>query len=170
MYNFIVILIGIIVVALVLALNRSGSSEMNNESYSLVVENVISMLETLQKFYKGVSDFSGSVNVIPIDSYGNLYGYGGNKPADRIRISLLFLEEIDKLHLDIINYHANETDADVFFRVEEWEGNTYYMATTSARFEGKYKKFMSFLYRAVREKFPELKMEFDGSRICINHM
>ncbi len=117
-----------------------------------------------------MSDFSGLVHVVPVDSYGNLYGYGGNKPADRIWISLLFLDRIDQLHLDIINYNAKETDADIFFRVEEWEGSTYYMATTTARFEGKYKKFMPVLYRAVRERFPELNIEFDGSRISIDHM
>ncbi len=64
MNDFYMILIGIIGV-IVLLLKRPSSSGkndesyynyesyFNNESYSLVVENVISLLETLQKFYKG---------------------------------------------------------------------------------------------------------------------
>lgn len=167
----IIVLIAVAVIAIIILIKKiTASTNEYKESYDLVIKETISLLEKLQEFYKEVNDFSGLVMVIPVDCYGNLYGYGGDKMADRIRISLLFYDEMDENLLDIVNYNANKTGAGVFFRLEKMDGHTNYITISTSMFEGKYKKFMPFLHNAVAERFPKLNIKFDGSRIMIDHM
>ncbi len=122
-----------VIVTIVLSKKVESTSEYK-ESYTLVIKEVISLLEKLQEFYKGMNDFSGLVMIIPVDCYGNLYGYGGDRTADRIQVSLLFYEKIDEYLQDIINYTANKTDANIYFKLKVMDGNTFFIATSFSKF------------------------------------
>ncbi len=169
---FIIILIAVVAVVVIIIAVKSSNNQtsMNNETYDSVIKEVLMQLEILQNFYnRGMDEYCDFVTIIPVDCYGNLYGYGNNKNADRIQVSLLFHERIDSGLLDIINFIADKTDADTLFQLKTMDGNTYYMATTFSRFEGNYKKFMPFLNSAVAERFPELRSKFDGSMISLSY-
>lgn len=145
-----------------------ASSEEIQESYSQVVHEVICALMALQKFYKKLSSSCSRVQVFPVDKDETPYG-DYNKPADRIKITLLLRDRIDELYLPYFNNCAEETGCDSFFRLDDSEGLTYYKGITY-RFKGKYKKFMPVLHKALIEQFPDLNIKFDGSRIMIDHL
>lgn len=169
-FLLIAVVVIIIVVVSVQINNVNNSTLEYDVSYDLVTKEVISLLETLQEFYKGVTDFSGLVMIIPVDGSGVLYGIGSNEIADRIQISLLFYDEVEGFLLNIIDNKAKQTGTDKSFKLKKRDGSTFYTAVSTYRFNGKYKKFMPYLHNAVVKRFPELGIQFDGSKIDIAHM
>ncbi|MCX4357704.1 MAG: hypothetical protein OSJ43_16055 [Oscillospiraceae bacterium] len=172
-FFLIAVIVIIIVVVSVQINNINNSTPTYDVSYDLVTKEVISLLEMLQKFYKNDSDwFSSLVMIIPVDLSGNLYGYSieGKRNAEKILIELLITEKVDDMLLRVIENRANQTGSDSFFRLSNRDGQTQYTATSTYRFNGKFKKFMPYLHSAVVKRFPELSIQFDGSRIIIDHM
>lgn len=168
---FLIAVVVIIIVAVSVQINNLTSE--HDASYDLVTKEVISLLETLQAFYKhSYNDFCSNVYIIPIDLSGNLYGYTteGKRNAEKIQIDLLIIDKVDNNLLDIIKYISHQTGADEFFKLTDRDGSTFFTAVSTYRFNGKFKKFMPYLHKAVVERFPELNIEFDGSRIIIHHM
>lgn len=163
--------VAIVIIAVSVQINNSTHSY--DTSYDLVTKEVIQLLELLQAFIKcGPDSCFGSVQIIPIDLSGNLYGYTteGKKNAEKIEIDVLIMDDDVNIFRSVLDFRANQAGTDKFYKLKTRDNLQWYSAVTTYRFNGKYKKFMPYLNNAVVKRFPELDIRFDGSMIIIKHM
>lgn len=184
----ILLIVVIIVVAVSVQINKINkkkrSREFNfskpehNSSYDLVTNEVISLLETLQAFYKkGTDRFSDifyhyfyeshSVYITPVDLLGKPYG----RNAEKIQIELEIYNKVgDVIWRPIENEVAKPTGADKFFIFNSGDESASYTTVTTCRFNDDYRNYIIYLYYAIVKRFPELSVTCNGSHIRIEHM
>lgn len=176
MLFFIIIAVVIFFVIICVVGNDMSKKTEIKKSYAPIIKEVLNLLEMLQKFNQELDKryreiLHNFVQIIPVNSNGELYGHNKQNNAERAdRIWIMTLVEIDdEFVLDIFNFVASETGISQRYNICGSQSSRCYRygATSFCNFEGFYKDFMPFLKDAVVEKFPDLKIEFDGSRIMI---
>lgn len=163
---FLLLIVAVVIVVIVL---RKKKKESYKKSYTLVINEVLSLLEILQKFYKNIYDYCAWVTLIPSDRYGNLWISGVSKGSGRIMIKLLFCN-FDENFINVIKTAANKTGTNMFFQLKEINDSTNYIAITKASFKGE--NFLPFLYNAIAKRFPKFKFnnEYNDYFIAIEEM
>ncbi len=150
------ILIVAVIVVLVLILKKKGPTEEELSGLIQEVNNIIDDFLNLSS--NGYLDGRiGDMMIIPVDGTGNLYSN-----SDRITFSILCLDDRES---DLEGYRYILDNNDTRFKLVNWQNSWNFDCTTIVRFNGEYKKIMPVIYKAVREKYPDLNWEFDGSMI-----
>lgn len=67
--------------------------------------------------------------------------------------------------MNIISSYEPRTDIAFYFHLVREDNTMSYISTTYSTLHGEYKAFMPQLNLAVREAFPNVEFEFDGSRV-----
>lgn len=157
----IVILIGVLLFA---AKDTVNTNAQNQEKNTSLIRETIAKLKILEQYshlpYMG--EECGLVMIIPTDQEGDLY----NPRSDRLKISLLLYTN----NMETISSFEPRTEISSCFRLTRENNSLSYICFSSCPLFGDYKKFMPQLNEAVKEAFPNVKFEFDGSRVMTSHL
>lgn len=161
------IFIGVVMALVVIGVNCSKKSEQARENYKNnipIIQETISKLKILEEYshHPCVEEECGLVMVIPINEAGDLYF----PHSDRLKISLLLYTR----DMNTISFFEQQTEISTLFQLKDEDNSFNYINITYGRFHGTYKEFMLQLNAAVEEAFPNVKVEFDGSRVMVQHL
>lgn len=163
MWLFVILLVIIIFSAISIS-NNTKTAKLNQEKNIPLIHETISKLKVLEQYshLPFMGEECGLVMIIPVNSEGDLY----NRFSDRLKISLLLYTN----DMNIISSYEPRTDISSSFKLVREDNSLFYISTTYSTLYGEYKQFMPQLNATVRETFPNIEFEFDGSRIMTKHL
>lgn len=160
-------IISLVVIAFVIFINapkRLENSKINIEKNEPIIEETLSKLKILEQYshLPFIGEECGLVTVVPVNSNGSLT----NPKADRLKLSLLLYINDTKL----ISSYEPRTNISSSFHLQEENNVMLYISITSELFYGDYTWFMPYLYAAIRDLFPKIDFEFNGTSITTRHL
>ncbi len=150
----------VIVAIVIISLNNSAKERKSNQEKNIpLIQETIMKLRTLEQYslLPFMGEECGLVMIIPVNNEGDQY----NRRSDRLKISLLLYTN----DMNIISSYEPRTDIASYFHLVREDDTMSYISTTYSTLHGEYKAFMPQLNLAVREAFPNVEFEFDGSRV-----
>ena len=159
------IIAAILILIVVITIRKNvKTAKLNRERNIPLINETIDKLKLIEAFSNlpDIKDEGGRVMIIPVNSEGDIY----NRFSDRLTLMLLLHDD----DIYFISLCASKTDIASSFSLTKKDNSLFYVSTTYNTLHGEYKKFMPQLNDAVRRAFPNVKFEFDGSRVMADHM
>lgn len=156
----------IFIVILIVVVSSFGDAQKEELAYmnESLLQEIVDKLNIIQDFT--ISPYwdteSGLVMLIPVNANGEMYSVD----SDRIQISILLYET----DLEAIRFNTRTEGILNQFKLVNNSGSFQYKANTTGTFSCDYKTIMEIVYQKVRFEFPNVKFEFDGSRVLTNKM
>ena len=164
------IIIGVIIVLAIFIISRMAKKYrynryrfISNDEVLFYVNKILTVMGNSQYG----EEFSQTM-IIPIDSSGQMY----RPSSDQLEFSFhcgsdseFWLPQVIRDTDDVFQL---EFTRDVFNNVSSGRRNRL-VVRTAGRFDCPYKEMMNVVYKLLKENYPQLKLQFDGSRIMFNN-